>query len=797
MDGFLIGGLIAAVVLCLIALVAWLVTRSNDSGHDPSAASQMYEQNVFYPEGMYPQSSQTQSPQTPLSQPQQPRPVQQRPVQPQPVQPQVLQPQQPQVLKPQPVQPQFSQSQPVLHEADPSFAAWDTNAQNPSSGTIALHDNAAFHASAFGTSEVIGRSEATGSSEVTGTPEATGAPEVGIGVNDTARNGVLMNGDATRAHASASGAQASVHVCDAMVSTAAAPSPSDPMPFDQTLSAQMPSDQPSSSQPVSAQPLSAQPAPVQPAPAQPTSAQPIPADAQLQAWIPDEILRNAETQWAEENDWAVEPDSSQTIKPEPVIVYDSAKMPVNGASRSQTKSEREVRETSKTRKPTGEPAILKPRYYGSAPPDLKYHTTHGVAPRVTRNDLRETVSNPDIRYAFRDKAALSDRFASGKIGEQGEAKTRRIVDEWAKQHHAVVRHGYFVNKQIKDSDVDHVIAFESDGVQHVLLLDSKNYAPGIYDRDRRKLDRADTWEPFVQSNSMELASKQLQVTLLGMPFRSQVQCYTVVWCSSKNGKVVLRGYEKSGTFPINGEMLPQLLEGFPDASEPNVGVVRALDWAFSPRGKVKKTWSLGMERQQHAQQRAARKAGNGASGASAGADARAGSRKRGNAGKAQNAMSEPGNIAHAFGTSETTGSKASHDVAGADADRRQGAQRPQRSGRVQGPKRSQASRKPQRSHGSQRRDASSAAEQVFGTFNEGMGMGPQFADGSVAADTGKLDAQELKRRTREFEKHTQRALDRAQQDSSSSSVGFSSAGASSVASSSAGSSSVVSSPDKA
>lgn len=482
----------------------------------------------------------------------------------------------------------------------------------------------------------------------------------------------------------------------------------------------------------------------------------------------DDSLRDAENQWAATIDWKMAPDTTKTIKPEPVIVYDSAKMPVNRESDSRSGSTwRGQRDDGKHAR-SGEADLLKPRYYGSAPPDLKYHTKHGVGPRVTRNDLRETVKNPDIRYASRNGAKVSDRFASGRFGEAGEAKTQRIVDEWAKTHHAVVRHGYFVNKQIKDSDVDHIIAFESDGVQHVLLLDSKNYASGIYDKDRRLLDRSQTWEPFIQSNSMELASKQLEVTLLGMPFRSKVLCYTVVWCSSAKGKVVLRGYEKSATIPINGEELPRLLGGFPDASAPNVGVIRALDWAFSPRGKVKKAWSLGMENAQREQQESARRRelqqGAGRQSQEANhrpaqeAGHRSDERKRtaqaGNAGSAnRTAMAAPGHKTQSHKASARavpahkaiSNEKPSLKHAGAGSS--------QRSNGKNGNKSSRSHEKGQ--------ETLSATQQVFGTFNDGLGAIPQFADGALndAGDgSAAMDSRETLHRTKEFEKHTERML---------------------------------------
>ncbi len=498
----------------------------------------------------------------------------------------------------------------------------------------------------------------------------------------------------------------------------------------------------------------------------------------------DDSLRDAENKWAETIDWKMAPDTTKTIKPEPVIVYDSAKMPSKHESDSRSGSAWRGKKDDPKNARSGEADLLKPRYYGSAPPDLKYHTKHGVGPRVTRNDLRETVKNPDIRYASREGAKVSDRFASGRFGEAGETKTQRIVDEWAKTHHAVVRHGYFVNKQIKDSDVDHIIAFESDGVQHVLLLDSKNYAPGIYDKDRRLLDRSQTWEPFIQSNSMELASKQLEVTLLGMPFRSKVLCYTVVWCSSKKGQVVLRGYEKSATIPINGEELPHLLGGFPDASAPNVGVIRALDWAFSPRGKVKKAWSLGMENAQREQQGARRREQQqGADRQSQEANHRSaraqGSRHRSSEGKRTTQM---GNAGAANVTSAATPShkaqpcKASTPAAPAHmaqtgektAQRQAGTSSSQRDGGRKGKKASYSRKKEEK--------ALSAAQQVFGTFNDGLGAIPQFADESLndSNEGGtSMDSHETLRRTKEFEKHTERMvrtvnaghMDLGQQDS--------------------------------
>ncbi|MDO5688267.1 MAG: hypothetical protein Q4G29_03035 [Pseudoscardovia radai] len=330
----------------------------------------------------------------------------------------------------------------------------------------------------------------------------------------------------------------------------------------------------------------------------------------------DDDLRQAEQDWAAENDWSVKPDADATVKPEPVITFDSEKNFAGARKqrlRMQTRAERS----------NG------PNHYGSVPRDIAYKTQNGIAPSVTREELREPVSNPDIRIALRDKRRVSDRFASGKVGEAGEEKTRRIVDEWAKRHHAIVRHGYFVNQQIKDSDVDHIIAFESEGVQHVILLDSKNYAPGIYERGRRKLDKSDTWELFLQTGSMGLAVKQLENTLLGMPFLSDVHCYTVIWCSSRTGKVVLRGFEKESTIPINGEDLPKLLDGFSDASEPNMGMSRAIEWAFSPRGKTKKTWSLGMEREEEARRRRENGEGSGNGGSRGGDGGKGGSRKGG------------------------------------------------------------------------------------------------------------------------------------------------------------------------
>lgn len=330
----------------------------------------------------------------------------------------------------------------------------------------------------------------------------------------------------------------------------------------------------------------------------------------------DDDLRQAEQNWAAENDWSVKPDADATVKPEPVITFDSEKNFAGARKqrlRMQTRAERS----------NG------PNHYGSVPRDIAYKTQNGIAPSVTREELREPVSNPDIRIALRDKRRVSDRFASGKVGEAGEEKTRRIVDEWAKRHHAIVRHGYFVNQQIKDSDVDHIIAFESEGVQHVILLDSKNYAPGIYERGRRKLDKSDTWELFLQTGSMGLAVKQLENTLLGMPFLSDVHCYTVIWCSSRTGKVVLRGFEKESTIPINGEDLPKLLNGFSDASEPNMGMSRAIEWAFSPRGKTKKTWSLGMEREEEARRRRENGEGSGNGGSRGGDGGKGGSRKGG------------------------------------------------------------------------------------------------------------------------------------------------------------------------
>lgn len=447
----------------------------------------------------------------------------------------------------------------------------------------------------------------------------------------------------------------------------------------------------------------------------------------------DEALRQAETRWAEKIDWKVAPDTTETIKPEPAIVYDSAKMPVDGAA---PRFGAERRQRIEKQGESQGPGLLRPRYYGSAPPDLKYHTNHGVAPRVTREDLRETVRNPDIRYATRDSAKVSDRFSSGRVGEAGEAKTQRIVDEWAKRHHAVVRHGYFVNKQMKDSDVDHIIAFESDGVQHVLLLDSKNYAPGVYDRDRRMLDRSQTWEPFIQSNSMELATKQLEVTLLGMPFRSQVICYTVVWCSSRNGKVILRGYEKNSTIPINGEELPRLLGGFPDASAPNVGVVRALDWAFSPRGKVKKAWSLGMENAQRRQQ---------LQGANRQHDA-----KLQQKGMKNSKTSGSAKRGRHTGKVPTGHGPASGHVASSRSQREDD----------RNPRNTLLSSAAEHGNGS-------AASEVFGVFNEGLGTIPQFADGTEQGneDTSALDSREIARRTKEFEKHTVRVLDQVACDS--------------------------------
>lgn len=332
----------------------------------------------------------------------------------------------------------------------------------------------------------------------------------------------------------------------------------------------------------------------------------------------DDDLRQAEQDWATENDWSVKPDADATVKPEPVITFDSEKN-FTGARKQR------LRMQARAERSNG------PNHYGSVPRDIAYKTQNGIAPSVTREELREPISNPDIRIALRDKRRVSDRFASGKVGEAGEEKTRRIVDEWAKRHHAIVRHGYFVNQQIKDSDVDHIIAFESEGVQHVILLDSKNYAPGIYERGRRKLDRSDTWELFLQTGSMDLAVKQLENTLLGMPFLSDVHCYTVIWCSSRTGKVVLRGFEKESTIPINGEDLPKLLNGFSDASEPNMGMSRAIEWAFSPRGKTKKTWSLGMEREEEARRR--RESGEGGNGGRGSGDGGNGGSRKGGARK--------------------------------------------------------------------------------------------------------------------------------------------------------------------
>lgn len=295
----------------------------------------------------------------------------------------------------------------------------------------------------------------------------------------------------------------------------------------------------------------------------------------------DKDLAAVEKDWAKENEWHIKPDSKAIDKPEPVITYN----PGRPANKEEAERRRERDDG------TG------PRFYGSVPPEIAYRTHNGVAPRVTRAELREKVHNPDIRVALRSGKKVSDRFASGRVGERGEEKTRRIVDEWAKKHHAVVHHGYFINKQMKDSDVDHIIAFESHGIQQILLLDSKNYAAGVYEEGRRKLKRTGEWEQFHQSGSMELAVQQLQVTLMGMPFVSKVHGYTVVWCSSKKGHVELRGFEKAATKSINGEnLLTEVLDQYSDASEPNLGTCRALDWAFSPRGKVKKTWSLGMER---------------------------------------------------------------------------------------------------------------------------------------------------------------------------------------------------------
>lgn len=64
----------------------------------------------------------------------------------------------------------------------------------------------------------------------------------------------------------------------------------------------------------------------------------------------------------------------------------------------------------------------------------------------------------------------------------------------------------------------------------------------------------------------------------------------------------------------------------------------------------------------------------------------------------------------------------------------------------------------------------SATQQVFGTFNDGLGAIPQFADGALndAGDGGAaMDSRETLHRTKEFEKHTERMLRKVSADPTS------------------------------
>lgn len=83
----------------------------------------------------------------------------------------------------------------------------------------------------------------------------------------------------------------------------------------------------------------------------------------------------------------------------------------------------------------------------------------------------------------------------------------------------------------------------------------------------------------------------------------------------------------------------------------------------------------------------------------------------------------------------------------------------------------------------------SATQQVFGTFNDGLGAIPQFADGVLndAGDGGAaMDSRETLHRTKEFEKHTERMLRKVSADP----MGIDSMGIDSTSSDSLGSDSM-------